>query len=272
MSLRRFITFVGDLFSVGTSRRRLKSSDEDSHGMKRGALMRAARQPDLQSQVRALQSNDPLMRLELNDLITLTFDFNFGDGEQDLYFGVIFQYNGDESLANSTKTLLQKFMSETLGDHTTEDFSFKDTAEELANDLIKSLVVDITVDLDFAFHLDLSPMFNSSAISATDRIPKPFIEINQFDISGILGVNDWTSSLSFSDVEFAVAQAKALLNISSTLSSSPIRVNSPSDLTALVNTSEEDSSGIIFQASLDVIFPIFLIIKDVGFGAKIQYL
>lgn len=103
MSLRRFITFVSDMFSTITSGgRRLKRSQKDSPAMMRGALMRAARRPNLHSQHRALQtSSDPLFRLELDEIITLTFDFNFGDGEKDLLLGVQFLYNSDDSVTNS---------------------------------------------------------------------------------------------------------------------------------------------------------------------------
>ena len=151
-------------------------------------------------------------------------------------------------------------------------FSFKDTAEELANDLVQSLVIDVNVDLEFEFGLDLNPMFNSSAISWIDRIPNPFIQLNQFDITGAIGVNEWTSNFDFSGLEFAITQAKAMLNTSVTLSSSPIRIASPSDFTALVKPPSEDSDKILFEASLEVAFPVFLIYEGVGFGAVIEYL
>ena len=64
--------------------------------------MRAARQPDLSTHVRVLQaSEEPLMRLELNDLISLSFDFNFGDGKKNLLLGVEFHYDSGDSLTNS---------------------------------------------------------------------------------------------------------------------------------------------------------------------------
>ena len=259
-------------------KRRLKDSGEYSKAMMRGAFIRAARQPNLQSpDVRALQTNnnEPLMAVDLNEFISLTFDFNFGDGQKkELLLGVQFHYYSDDSLTNSTKEILHKFMNDTLGSSpdmpNQGDFSFAHAAEDLANDIMRSLLIDVVVDLDFAFGLDITPMFNSSA-ALMDRIPDPFIRINQFEISGAIGANEWTSSFLFSDVEFAVAEAKALLSISSTLSSSPIQITSPGELTALVNP-PNGSNGIIFEASLDVAFPVFLIYEGVGFGAKIQYL
>jgi hypothetical protein len=167
-------------------------------------------------------------------------------------------------------------MNETLGG--IEDsqlgnfgFSFTNTANSLAEDLINSLVVGVKVDLDFAFGLDLNPMFNSSAKTITERIPDPFIRINQFDISGIVGINEWSTNLRLSDGEFnfQVAEAKALINISSSLTKPPLLINSPSDVTGLFNKTDV----VTFSSSLDVEFPVFLIFGDpgVGFGARIEY-
>jgi hypothetical protein len=175
------------------------------------------------------------------------------------------------------KDLLQKFMNETLGGLSNDDlggsgFSFADQAADLANDLIKSLVIDASVNLDFAFGLDLNPMFDSSAPSIIDRLPNPFIKINQFDISASIGVNEWSTTIPFNDIEFAVTQAKALLNVSAALSSSsPIKIATPSDLLNLVNP-QATGDRIVFEASLDVVFPVFLLFGDVGFGASIKYL
>lgn len=64
--------------------------------------MRAARQPNLQSHFRSLQADQaPLFTVELNELITITFDFNFGDGAKDLLLGLQFHYDGDDDLTNS---------------------------------------------------------------------------------------------------------------------------------------------------------------------------
>lgn len=82
--------------------RKLKSHQDKSPAMMRGAFMRAVRQPDLLSHIRQLQTNDiPLFVLPLNELITLTFNFNFGGGQKDLLFGVQFQYDSGDDLVNS---------------------------------------------------------------------------------------------------------------------------------------------------------------------------
>ena len=105
LSLRRFITFFIDLFSIRTGRRGLlKQSQERSPAMMRGALMRAARQPHSHSQDfdnRELQCGAPLLMIQLNEYITLTFDFNFGEGKKEILFGVIFEYDSGDSLSNS---------------------------------------------------------------------------------------------------------------------------------------------------------------------------
>jgi hypothetical protein len=167
-------------------------------------------------------------------------------------------------------------MSDTLGSSTDMPdkggFSFVDAAEDLANDLIQSLVIDVSVALDFQFGLDLNPLFNSSATSWWDRIPDVFIQINQFDLIGSIGVNEWTSAFDFSGLEFSISQAKAMLNVSSTLSTSPIKISQPSQLIDLVKPPTEESDKIIFQASLDVEFPVFLMYEGVGVGARIGFL
>ena len=62
--------------------------------------MHATRQLNLE---RALQqtSEDPLLLVELNELISISFDFNFGDGQKDLLLGVHFHYKTDDSISNS---------------------------------------------------------------------------------------------------------------------------------------------------------------------------
>ena len=147
------------------------------------------------------------------------------------------------------------------------DFSFAESAAELANDLIEFLVIDVAADLDFEFGLEISPLFDTSI-----GLPDPFIQINHFNLDGFLGINDWTSTIQLGDVEFSVTGAKALLNVSSYISPSPIRISSPSEFVALVNPATQDSDQIIFQAGLDVVFPVFLIYQGVGIGSRIEYM
>jgi hypothetical protein len=164
-------------------------------------------------------------------------------------------------------------MNGTLGstDMGESGFSFADAAVDLANDLADSLVIDASVHLDFAFGLDLNPMFNSSATSLWDRLPHPFIDINQFDISGVIGVNEWSTSIPFGEVDFAITEAKALLDISAALSASPIRINSPNELVSLVKPINTTGDRIVFEASLGVEFPVFLTYGGFGAGSRIKY-
>lgn len=278
LSQRRFITFFRDVFLVGARRRRLEGSQTTaSPAMMRGALMRAVRQPDPKPRERELQCGTPLLWIELTDEITITFDYNFGEGNKDLLFGLMFKYPAGDDISNSIQGLLRDFISLTLGSLTDifpdmpdlGGFSFVDTAEDLANDLIRSLVIDVAVDLDFLFVVDLNPTFDPYAIS---RIPNFHIQINHFDMQGAFGVNDWTTALGWSGVELAVSQAKAMVGINSTLSSFPIIINSSSELLNLVNPPSEDSDRILFDANLEVDFPLFFTYQGIGAGSRIEYM
>lgn len=166
-------------------------------------------------------------------------------------------------------------MSEALGsdlDLGGSGFSFATNAQQLVDDLIESLIIDVKVDIDFAFGLDITPMFDSSATALSDRIPNPFVQINQFQIDGLVGVNEWSSNIQFSDLEFAVTEAKALLSISSSLSSTPTIINNPSQFMQLINPTTTSGDRITFGAGLDVSLPVFLIFGDFGFGAEIEYM
>ena len=100
---------------------------------------------------------------------------------------------------------MQGFMSGPLGDAGANDlagFSFADTAQDLASDLLNSLVVDVAVDLEFAFGLDLNPLFNNRTW------PTPLFHINRLDVDGVLGVNEWSTGQTLGDFEVAITEAK----------------------------------------------------------------
>ena len=150
------------------------------------------------------------------------------------------------------------------------DFSFINTAETLASDLIQSVVSNLWIALDFEFIMDLNPIFDEFAAS---RIPNSFIRINHFDMWGEVGVNDWNTQIDFSGVKFTVSEAMALVNVSAALSSSsPIIIDSPSDFEALVNPPTENSDKIVFDAGLQIDFPVFLTFEGVGVGSRIGYM
>ena len=51
---------------------------------------------------RLLQSADaPLFLLELNEFLSIFFDFNFGGGEKELMLGLKFHFDTDDSVAAS---------------------------------------------------------------------------------------------------------------------------------------------------------------------------
>ena len=148
-------------------------------------------------------------------------------------------------------------------------FSFQDTAAQLANDLVLCLSIDVAVDLDFSFCLVLCPLLHHSTVG----FPNPFIQINQFDFNGLLGINEWTSTIDFTeDLQFAVAEAVALVNISASTSPSSIRITSPSELASLVNPLTDNNDQIVFEASLEVVFPVFLIYDGIGLGVRVEYM
>jgi hypothetical protein len=57
---------------------------------------------DDKSLTRALQTaEDPLLSLELNELISISFDFDFGGDQKDLLLGLQFHFDSGDSVSNS---------------------------------------------------------------------------------------------------------------------------------------------------------------------------
>ena len=65
--------------------------------------MRAIRQPEPKAHARGLEIiEEPLVVIEINEFISLSVDFNFGEGQKDLLFGILCSYDSsEESLADS---------------------------------------------------------------------------------------------------------------------------------------------------------------------------
>ena len=107
LSLKRLITFIGDSFLSLGSRRRLQSlMPMKSEAIVRGGLMRAVRglssPVDKPHHTRALQTaDDPLFVLELNELISLSFDFDFGGASKDLLLGFQFHFDSGDTVSQS---------------------------------------------------------------------------------------------------------------------------------------------------------------------------
>lgn len=145
-SVFKLLNFIGNLFTDNSNspeNRRLKGGAVPYHkseAMKRGGVMRAVRNAaaprDLRRGRRLQEEEEPLFALPLlGDLLTLTFDFNFGDGQKSLLFGVDFSFDSDDTAGGSIEDLFKSFLSETVGSNANDDlggFSFSDAAAELA--------------------------------------------------------------------------------------------------------------------------------------------
>jgi hypothetical protein len=230
--------------------------------------------PDIRRALRADQSSDPIISFDLNEYLTLSFDFNFGDGNKELLFGLHFDFNSGIETEKSIQNLMRSFLNDTIGDKGGDElgeFSFAGTALELANDLIESLVIGISVKIDIQFGLDLGNMFNKTA---TSRLPSPFLKLNTFDVDGHFGVNEWSTKLdlnvSASEFELRITEARALFSIKAgIIGDTPLWLESPKDFFSII--SPTSGNGIRLNASLDVLMPVFVTLGDLGFGATIRY-
>ena len=154
------------------------------------------------------------------------------------------------------------------------------------------------MNIDIAIALDLNPIFDST-LNGTDRLPNPSLRINTFDVEGVFGVNEWTTSLQLppplDDFKILVSEAKALVNISVEIprENTPLIIGSKDDFLAFITPSSHSSNSsspsattttatttpsmssnsslIDLSVGLDVIFPVFVIVNDFGFGATISY-
>jgi len=294
-SVSKLLVFIGNNFIMDTSmseaelapnRRRLKSGaiphHHKSEAMKRGSVMRAVRHADappaIISRHRHLEEM-PLITLPLfDDLLTLTFSFNFGNGQKSLSFGIDLLFDSDDTASGSIEELFKTFLNETVSGSNDvklgDDFSFVDAATDLARDLINSLVIDAGVNVGLAARLDLNPVFNSS-LSGLDRLPKPSLELEEFQVNGTFGINEWTTILPIlpplDAFEVFVSEARALVGISASIPNAPLVIASREDFKSFISSNDTDS-GIDFEMSLDVNLPLFVNVKGVGgVGGTIGY-
>jgi hypothetical protein len=110
LSLGRLFRFIKDFFieEEDTSRRRRLIGPtlpkSMSPALKRGRLMRTVRNAQsshaLVSSHRRLQESEPFFRFEINDFASLTFDFNFGDGEKNLLLGFALDFDSGDSASD----------------------------------------------------------------------------------------------------------------------------------------------------------------------------
>lgn len=112
ITLRRFLSFISDFFSGAgtTARRKLERGSRESNHLersqvvKRGSVMRAVRetmQPFVHSSRRLATST--LFELPVNDMLSLTFDYNFGDTEKIVMLGAHFDFESGDTAVNAIK-------------------------------------------------------------------------------------------------------------------------------------------------------------------------
>lgn len=131
IKVRRLIDFIGNFFTddggegggaATSGRRRLNDnpfvSTRRSQSVKRGSIMRAVKNSLApQDFRRRLQvESEPLLTLEVNNLLSLTFDFDFGGESKSLLFGALFSFDSGNGAEDDIKIMLQSFLNETIGD------------------------------------------------------------------------------------------------------------------------------------------------------------
>jgi hypothetical protein len=78
-------------------------SKKKSEAMMRGGLMRSVRNiSSALSATRVLQANDsPLWVFDLDEMLSMTFDFNFGMGQKEILLGLQFHFDSGDSVSGS---------------------------------------------------------------------------------------------------------------------------------------------------------------------------
>ena len=289
LSAQRLMSFINRYFSRESSGgRRLQQtkagiSGGRSEAVKRGGLIQALQNKSLKQppfyNIRRLAGSEDgsgAIVFQVNDFLSFDFDFNFGSAKKELLFGAHFCFDSGDTATNAIQDLLGSFLNDTVGDNAQGDlggFSFAGAAETLANSLVDSIVIGASADISVLFGLDLTNLFNSTLDLGT-RIPSPYVSINRFELSGFLGVNEWSYRDRLPEpleaFDFGVTEAKALVKISAEVPSGPVQISSPSDFFALIDPNAANPA-ISLKASLDVSLPTFVNVGGFGFGARIRY-
>ncbi len=110
-------------------------------------------------------------------------------------------------------------------------------------------------------------MFDSSA-NVADRLPSPFVEINEFQVSGLFGLNEWSTTLELGAFDFAVTEAKALIGMNATIPSAPLTVTTASEFLDMVKPA---NASIEVTASLDVSLPVFVVFEGESSHEVLQH-
>lgn len=271
---RRFIKFIETYFEVTTASSGTKRlSDQES--VKRGSIIQEVRNGlsplDTPRTIEEMGSSSvPFITFAVNEFLNITLDFNFGAGNKEILFGLQFNFESGDEVGSSIQNMLRSFFNDTVADKGGSDlggFSFTETASTLAGDLVNSLVIGVHVDVDVRFGLDLNNLFNETAVS---RLPSPFLKLYTFDVEGMMGINEWSTSLEIQGFKVAITEARALFGIEAGITSgAPLLLKSAHDFLNAI--SPTNASGIGLTASLDVRMPIFVLFQGLGFGATLQY-
>ena len=76
-------------------------------------------------------ATEPVVKLVINEYLTFDFDFNFGNGVEELLFGVHFLFDSGDTSETAIKDMLNSFLNDTVGDNAKGElgeFSFVDAA------------------------------------------------------------------------------------------------------------------------------------------------
>ncbi|EJK58713.1 hypothetical protein THAOC_21137, partial [Thalassiosira oceanica] len=313
-----FITTFFNSNGLQSTRRRLSASTggklfpaDRSQSVKRGNVVRAVR--DVMSPLASITSRrleasvvDPLLTVQVNELLQLSFDFNFGGGTKLLLFGAYFHFNSGDGAAESIEHLLTTFLNDIVGDTGAGlgGFVFGDELSEgIAGDFVNALVIGCEATIDIQLGLNLTSTFDANLTSIFDEssessLPAPFLVVNQFNFLGDFGsksicnnvsrdnsglnllktcstARGWKPSQTFPVNEFSTKIALAdagSLQVSGAKVLLDLDGYIPAEqLPLTINNSSELLANLNLTAKMEVDLPLFAIVGGLGYGTTIRF-
>lgn len=251
---RRFISFIKVFFDgpAETDRRRKLAIDgRKSESVKRGHVVKQVRHAlsvplDIHRSLAAVESIEPIISFALSKDLSMSLDFNFGDGKKELLFGLQFRFQSGNEALGSIKNLLELFLQDTVGDKGSSSlngFNFVDQAAKVVEDLINSLIIGIDVNIDIQMGLDLTNVFNKTAQS---RLPIPFLQLNTFDVEGYIGFTEWSSDVTIPEINarLLVTEASALMNLHfGIIGNEPLLITSAGEFLSIISPTSANGIG-----------------------------
>lgn len=301
---RRFISFIKIYFhgtAESSKRRQLAIDGRKSESVKRGSVVKKVRRVlnvplDIHRTLNTNVNNEPIIIFALSKDLSISLDFNFGDGKKELLFGLHFLFQSGNEAEGSIQNMTKLFLQDTIGNQgasTLSGFSFAEKADKVVEDLINSLVIGIDVDIDIQFGLDLTNVFNRTAQS---RLPSPFLQLTTFDVGGYIGFSEWSTALTIDDdTRLLITEASALININAgIIGNKPLLLKSATDFLSIISPTSLNGIGECciskslyniylvtdllrcfvctgLHASFSVKLPIFVSVEGIGAGATIMY-